>query len=94
MARELGAIRRWAVRNARKVVVGVIGTTVILLGVFMLFLPGPGLVTVFVGLTILAAEFAWARRWLRRAKQMAGEAASKVTGNRWGPSDPPENPAP
>lgn len=68
----------WALRNARKVVVAVVGATVLGLGVLMLFLPGPGLVTMFVGLTILAAEFAWARRWLRRARDAAGEAASRV----------------
>jgi UPF0716 family protein affecting phage T7 exclusion len=61
--------------------VAVVGATIVLLGAAMLLLPGPGLLTIFVGLTVLAAEFAWARRWLRRVKRMAGSAAGRVTGS-------------
>ena len=76
-----GRPTRWGLRNARRIVVAVVGTTILALGAAMLLLPGPGLVTIFVGLTVLAAEFAWARRWLRRAKRMAGSAADRVTGS-------------
>ncbi len=75
-----GRTPMWALRNARRVVVAVVGATIVALGALMLLLPGPGLLTIFVGLTVLAAEFAWARRLLRRAKQMAGSAAERVTG--------------
>jgi hypothetical protein len=69
----------WAWRHARKIVVGVIGGTVVLIGVALLALPGPGLLTIAVGLAILATEYAFARRWLRtvreRAKAVGGYAA-------------------
>ncbi|MDX2176603.1 MAG: PGPGW domain-containing protein [Candidatus Sumerlaeia bacterium] len=52
-------------RNARRVVVFVVGTTVLLLGVAMIPMPGPGLVVLGAGVTILALEFAFARVWLR-----------------------------
>jgi TerC family integral membrane protein len=55
-------------RAARRVVVGVVGTTVLALGVAMLVLPGPGLMVIPVGLAILASEFVWARRWLNRIR--------------------------
>ena len=35
----------------------------------MLVLPGPGLLTIFLGLIILASEFHWARRILRFIKE-------------------------
>lgn len=73
----------WAYRNARKIVIGIVGATVILLGIAMLVLPGPGLVTMLIGLTILAAEFAWARRWLKHARDFAGDAARRVRRRGW-----------
>lgn len=64
--------RPWAIwfwKNARKWVVGVIGGTVLLLGIAMLLLPGPGWVTIFAGLGLLATEFAWARWTLKYAQE-------------------------
>ena len=52
-------------RTARKIVVGVVGTTVLLLGAAMIVLPGPAVLVIPLGLGILGIEFAWARRWLR-----------------------------
>jgi tellurite resistance protein TerC len=34
----------------------------------MLVLPGPGIVTVLAGVAILALEFAWARRFLKKTR--------------------------
>ncbi len=55
-------------RPVRVVAVAVVGGTVVLTGVAMLVLPGPGILTIVAGLALLATEFAWARRWLDRAK--------------------------
>ncbi len=55
-------------RQARRVVVFLVGMTVVLGGVALLVLPGPGTLVVPIGLAILAIEFAWARRWLRRLR--------------------------
>lgn len=65
MFAELGAR---GYRLARRIVIGVIGGTVVLAGVVMLVTPGPGLLVIPLGLTILALEFAWARAWLERLK--------------------------
>jgi uncharacterized protein (TIGR02611 family) len=61
----------WVWRHARKVVIGIIGGTVMLFGAALLVLPGPGLLVIVLGLAILATEFAFAARWLRRAKERA-----------------------
>jgi len=55
-------------RLARRLVIAMIGGTVVLAGVIMLVTPGPGLVVIPIGLAILALEFAWARIWLERLK--------------------------
>ena len=55
-------------RTARRVVVLVIGGTVVLVGVAMIALPGPAFLVIPAGLAILGLEFAWARRWLRRIR--------------------------
>ncbi|MBO0920293.1 hypothetical protein J1G42_05580 [Cellulomonas sp. zg-ZUI222] len=60
-------------RPVRVVAVTVVGGTVVLTGVAMLVLPGPGILAILAGLALLATEFAWARRWLDRARA-AGQA--------------------
>jgi uncharacterized protein (TIGR02611 family) len=52
----------------KKVVVALIGGTVLMVGIALLVLPGPGLPIVAAGIAILATEFLWARRALRNAK--------------------------
>lgn len=54
--------------RVRKLVVAVIGTTVLLIGVAMIVLPGPAVIVIPLGLGILATEFVWARRLLQRVK--------------------------
>ncbi len=56
---------------ARRIVVAMIGGTVLLMGVAMIVLPGPAIVVIPAGLAILGLEFAWARRWLREVKSRA-----------------------
>ena len=61
---------------AKRVVVVVIGGTVTLVGLVLIVLPGPAFVVIPVGLSILATEFLWAKRWLRKAKKMAADLTS------------------
>jgi tellurite resistance protein TerC len=69
-------LRDWPV--ARKIVVAVIGTTIVLIGIAMVVLPGPGTVVILSGLVILASEFAWARWLLRRGKKIVKKTKSKA----------------
>ena len=69
-------------RGARKVVIALVGSTVVLLGVAMLVLPGPALLVIPLGLAILALEFAWAHRWLRRMKDGSAEVFGRLRASR------------
>lgn len=57
-----------AARLARRILISILGFSVILVGLVMIITPGPAIVVIPAGLAILAVEFAWARRWLRRLK--------------------------
>ena len=72
-------------RLARRIAIGVVGGTVLALGVVMMITPGPGVAGILAGLGILAIEFAWARSWLRKAKAKAQAMASSLSNK----SDPP-----
>jgi tellurite resistance protein TerC len=81
---------RWRLRNflhrtitykwARRIVVGVIGGSVVLVGIAMIVLPGPAIVVIPLGLGILGLEFAWARHWLRKLKATANDVVNRVRG--------------
>jgi len=64
-------LRRWFgdYRRLRKLVVGGLGVSIVIIGAAMLLLPGPAIIVIPAGLALLATEFAWARRLLRRVKK-------------------------
>jgi uncharacterized protein (TIGR02611 family) len=70
-----------ALRQTRRVIIAVMGGTVLLLGVLMLVLPGPGIPVTLGGLAILGAEFVWARRMLRQGRVQMGRGTRFW--NRW-----------
>jgi len=55
-------------RRTKKVLIGIIGGLVTLIGLVLIPYPGPGWLIVFGGLAILATEFAFASRLLSFAK--------------------------
>lgn len=57
--------------------IAVIGGTVVLVGIALIVLPGPAFIVIPAGLAILATEFAWARRWLHKARDMVNNARRK-----------------
>jgi uncharacterized protein (TIGR02611 family) len=65
-------------KTVRKVLIGVIGGTVVLLGIVMIVTPGPGLAAIIAGLAILASEFVFAAVLLRRIKSQARGMAQRV----------------
>ncbi len=62
----------------RKIVVAVIGTTVLLIGVILIVLPGPAVIVIPIGLAILATEFIWARRVIKRGRIFVKRAKRAV----------------
>jgi len=67
-------------RVAKRIVIGVVGGTVLFVGVAMIILPGPAFVVIPVGLGILSLEFAWARSWLKKIKARAQSVAGMGPG--------------
>ena len=62
------------------------GFTLLALGVVMIVTPGPGWLVIFLGLTLLAAEFVWARRLMERMKHEGNRLKDTVL--KFGKSDP------
>jgi len=52
--------------------------TLLIVGVVMVFTPGPGSLVIFLGLTLLAAEFVWARRLMERMKHESNRLKDTV----------------
>jgi uncharacterized protein (TIGR02611 family) len=55
-------------RSSKKIVIGIAGGTVTLVGLLLVPYPGPGWLIVFAGLAILSREFTFAQKALAFAK--------------------------
>jgi uncharacterized protein (TIGR02611 family) len=67
-------VLKWIVRNTKTIGITIAGGVLILAGVAMLVLPGPGLLVIIGGLAILATQYAWAQRALEKARARARQA--------------------
>lgn len=81
-------IRTWikktkAGRFFWRVIIGLVGGTITVLGAIALVGPGPGILIVIAGLGILASEFAWAARVMVHTRSYAQRAADKVGIPKW-----------
>lgn len=65
------AVLNTTYRTLRKVVIAVVGFSVLIVGVIMIVTPGPAFIVIPAGLAVLAVEFAWARRLLKVARKHA-----------------------
>jgi uncharacterized protein (TIGR02611 family) len=57
------------VAQVRRIFLILAGFTLLVLGILMIFTPGPGTPVILMGLGLLAAEFVWARRIMERIKR-------------------------
>lgn len=71
---------RVMLRNGKRAAVLVVGALLVVAGLAMLVLPGPGLLLVIAGLAVLATEFVWAEHLLDKAKRQAGKAKERAGG--------------
>ncbi|MFB6553285.1 TIGR02611 family protein [Streptomyces sp. NPDC056405] len=69
---------RRALHLSWQVGVFIVGLAVVVAGVAMLVLPGPGWVVIFGGMAIWATEFVWAQLVLRWTKRKVTEAAQRA----------------
>jgi uncharacterized protein (TIGR02611 family) len=63
-----------------RVAIVLAGILIVIAGIVMSGpgVPGPGIVTIIVGLTFLALEFDWAERWLERVIIWGDKAAERA----------------
>jgi uncharacterized protein (TIGR02611 family) len=65
-------------RGAKRIGVLVVGLALLVVGIVMLVLPGPGVLVTMAGLALLATEYEWARRLLARVRQHARRITDQV----------------
>ncbi|HXV63293.1 MAG TPA: PGPGW domain-containing protein, partial [Vicinamibacteria bacterium] len=80
LANELESLLLLTRKHARRTIVLLMGSTLLVVGAALLVLPGPGLLLIALALAVLATEFIWARRWLERLRQRTGTIQGEVTG--------------
>ena len=62
----------------KRIIVSVIGFTIFIIGIFLIFFPGPAFIIIPVGLTILATEYVWARNLLEKVKKVIRKSSKKI----------------
>ncbi len=67
------------VLQAKRFLKIIVGFCLLFAGFVMLFSPGPGWLTIALGLGLLAAEFVWARRLLENMKAQGLKLRDAVT---------------
>jgi uncharacterized protein (TIGR02611 family) len=78
LRRKFGNVWRQLPHPFRWVIVATVGTTLVLLGIVFLFIPGPGLALIVLGVAILATEFAWAQVVYNRIKDEADKMTARA----------------
>ena len=51
-----------SLKQIKRISIGIIGSTIFIIGLVMIILPGPAFIVIPLGLSILATEFLWARK--------------------------------
>ncbi len=69
-------------RHTKRLIIFIIGGTVLLFGIILVFIPGPAIIFIPLGLAILATEFTWARILLENAKRKAKSVHKSVFRNK------------
>ena len=66
-------------KQTRRLIILVIGMTVVAIGLALIVLPGPAIIVIPLGLIILATEFVWAKRLLKKVRDQLGIVKKKFT---------------
>lgn len=68
------------IHHAKRIARITAGVVVLIIGILMAVpgVPGPGLLVIFIGLSILAVDFVWAHRLKKKLQDTARSAVDKV----------------
>ena len=64
---------------AKRIGIAIVGGSVTLIGIALIVLPGPAIVVIPIGLSILGTQFEWPRRYLRKARDLATRVKEKAS---------------
>jgi tellurite resistance protein TerC len=64
-------------KKIKKIIVAVIGFTVLAFGILLIVFPSPAFIVIPIGLSILATEFVWAKKLLEQFKMGIRKTFSK-----------------
>jgi tellurite resistance protein TerC len=67
------------IKQAKRLIIAVIGFTVLLIGLAIIVLPGPAIIVIPIGLGILATDFIWAKRLFDKVKSNASNVKRWVS---------------
>ncbi|MDQ4086113.1 MAG: PGPGW domain-containing protein [Actinomycetota bacterium] len=67
----------------KKVAVTVLGWVLVIAGIVLVAIPGPGLLIMLAGLVVLANEYTWADRFVEPVRRRAHQAAEESVAARW-----------
>ena len=68
-----------SLKQGKRLMVAVIGFTILGIGIAMIVLPGPATLVIPLGLSILATEFVWAKRFLEKMKDRLKKTYKSLT---------------
>lgn len=69
-------------KYARKAAFGIVGVVLIIIGIALLVLPGPGLLVIFAGLFVLSLEFEQAKPYVEKVRKKMQEVTDKAKGKK------------
>jgi hypothetical protein len=70
-------------RHAKRILLEVVGWTLVVAGIAALVLPGPGLLMLFAGLVVLSQQYEWAERRVAPVERVAKRAAAEGVETWW-----------
>ena len=56
-------------KQIRRLAIFLIGISIVLIGCILFYTPGPAVVVIPIGLAVLATEFIWAKKLLKKFKE-------------------------
>jgi len=66
------------IKGLRKVTIALVGFPLVVLGIILIPLPGPGLLVALAGLVILSTEFEWANKYTQIIRKKLGNIYSSA----------------
>jgi len=73
-------------RQIKRLAIFLIGISIVLIGCILVFTPGPAIIVIPIGLAVLATEFIWAKKLLKKFKETTSsfsKSAKKAIKNKF-----------